>query len=294
MARILIAIALLIAIAMGAIADDDYYYSDDRKIRINPISDKIVIGFDVGAMGGINELYQNYPELDPSISAVTIDTNIFIFSLISEVDIDSLGQRLSVDTSVFLFQRVFENELGGEVAFGNRIALCRSEIMSQRVYDSLLTFFGLEECGYDFTKESVRYLRKIAGGSFTVLETANRLYDNSYIRFCHPIFESNFQLFYSPSDRFFKYQWNLYNENNYGDEIDTVIGRQISATKAWDIIRARGDSNLIIAVLDDGITNHPDFPEGGLVDTIDIVYNDSNCVIPYNDSVAHGFPSADC
>jgi len=133
----------------------------------------------------------------------------------------------------------------------------------------------------------------------TVLETANRLYEENDILFSHPIFYGREYIkFDHPFDPLYQFQWYLYNtavyEDIWGEEHP---GKDIQAYKAWEI--TKGNPDITVAILDDGITNHPDFPLYGLIDTLDLaganrdtIQIDSNCAYGSCDSCGHGYATS--
>jgi hypothetical protein len=127
----------------------------------------------------------------------------------------------------------------------------------------------------------------------TVLETANAMYGERGFSFSHPVFRTRKYLpHYTPADPLFQWQYNYNNTRKYFNGSDSIPGKDIDACKAWEI--TKGSPDIKIAVIDEGITNHVDFPSGALIDTIDVTgakhYDpkmDSNCAPWWQ--AAHGF-----
>lgn len=286
----------IMLLAISVTGEDNYYYSDGRKISLTPVNDRLVIGFVEDGVGDFSELFADYPELADTISPDQIGNRFFIFDARSGTDLGGLFDLLKQDSSILLAQNVFINELGGLEAFTNSIVVKCSGFLNDSEYDSLLAFYGLEETGFSRAMPWVRYLRITEEANLTVLETANRLYEQKGILFSHPIFAAReYRSFYTPPDPFFEYQWNFYNTEVYDNEEEEEIpGQDIDAHLAWEI--TKGDPSIIVAVLDGGISNHADFPSGALIDTIDMVGRfrhdpeiDTNCAPGFCDSCAHGY-----
>jgi subtilisin family serine protease len=102
-------------------------------------------------------------------------------------------------------------------------------------------------------------LKVKAEASRNALEVANILYESGNVAYAHP----NFYVRtvkrtlpnqpFIPDDTLFDDQWHLNNTGQGGGTADA----DVDAPEAWDY--ARGNSGVIIAVLDDGIqVNHPD------------------------------------
>ncbi|UCH92453.1 MAG: S8 family serine peptidase, partial [Candidatus Aminicenantes bacterium] len=91
------------------------------------------------------------------------------------------------------------------------------------------------------------------------LEISNTLYESGLVIFAHPDFIVRTvhrtlpnQPFF-PDDTLFTNQWHLHNTGQGSGKTDA----DVDAPEAWDY--TRGNSNVVIAVLDDGIqVNHPD------------------------------------
>jgi subtilisin family serine protease len=278
-------------------AEDGYYYSDGRQIELSVNPDKIVIAFAGGQFGTFDQFLLQYPELSPTARPERIGRNVFAFQLQGETNIDSLVSVIRDDSVVAQASGVFVNELGGEEFIGQYIVLKKSYSLSEATFDSLLVHFNAAETGGSQYLTNVTFLR-VDKSNYSVLQTANRLYEHEDIIWCHPVFlKRDYQLFYEPQDKLFPWQYNYHNGNIY-DAWWTpfgVQGKDIGVKKAWEI--TLGNPEIKVAVLDEGITDHPDFPAGALIDSIDIVgaskydpHLDSNCV-PC-DSCGHGFSAS--
>ncbi|MCP4705026.1 MAG: S8 family serine peptidase [candidate division Zixibacteria bacterium] len=233
-----------------------------------------------------------YTQFDASVPPEKINDYYYVLNTQIDTDLDNLKTSLGNDDRVIRVQNVFINEYGGKVIFSNNVIINRSSYISSNQYDSLLAHYGVVETGFDPTKESVRYLRANDETELTILEIANRMYESDGIIFSHPSFKGNFERFYTPSDPHFSWQWNFKNTEIYDTSgyADYMQGRDIRVEKAWDI--TKGDPNVIVAVIDDAIGNHPDFRPGALIDTFDVIDGDVNCIMADCDTIAHGFACA--
>lgn len=104
------------------------------------------------------------------------------------------------------------------------------------------------------------------------LETANALHGRSGVIYSHPNFIWPKASRFMPNDPLYPMQWHLNNVGGAGG----VAGADIRVERAWDI--TRGDPNLIVAILDDGVDMaHEDFATPGkLVNGWDFVGNDND------------------
>jgi subtilisin family serine protease len=257
------------------------------------MENKIIIGFE-NPYTNFDQLYSNYADIVKDIPPIHLQGNYYLFKVEPETNISYLLTELNEDASVILAQNAFQSENGGIVAFTDRIILKKSSALLPSIYDSLLNFYNLSEVDSSLIRGSIRCVKISDDAISTVLETANRLYEEDGIDFSHPrFFYNNYRLLEQPSDSLFKFQW-YYHNRYYYDDLGLVKGKDIDALTAWEI--TKGSEEIVIAVLDDGFSNHPDIPLGAILDTIDIVganrdfvVMDSNCVQPTHDSLGHGF-----
>jgi thermitase len=92
-----------------------------------------------------------------------------------------------------------------------------------------------------------QYLLKVAsGGKTNALEMANQYYESNKVEFAIPNFLLHIEYNHTPSDPDYPNQWHLNNTGGGG----MSAGSDIDAELAWDI--SRGDSSIIIAVIDGG------------------------------------------
>jgi subtilisin family serine protease len=294
MLRTIIAGLFLLMLAVLVSAEDNFYYAGGSQIQLRPIYDKLVIGIRGSGYSHFSEFAMKYPQLVDTVAPEIIGHEFYIFAVVGGTNIDSLIGVLNTDTSIIRAQYVFENEWGGREVFGDGIVIQKADNIDQNNYDSLLYHYSVIETGYNAAIESIRYLKVMKNSSLTVLEIANLLHRETGILFSHPrLLKRNYKRFYIPNDKLFPYQYNFNNTNIYRmDIIDSTIGKDIDACLAWEI--TQGNPAIKIAILDDGITDHPDFAPGVIIDTIDVIGDyidpiimDSNCV-PC-DSCGHGF-----
>ncbi|MCW1916012.1 S8 family serine peptidase [Luteolibacter sp. GHJ8] len=103
------------------------------------------------------------------------------------------------------------------------------------------------------------------------IDTANRLQLMPEVRYAQPdLIWPKVQRFV-PNDPMYPQQWHL---NNPGGN-DGLVGADIKAERAWEI--TRGSSDVIIAILDDGVaTGHEDFASGKFTGGWDFISNDND------------------
>ena len=131
--------------------------------------------------------------------------------------------------------------------------------------DAILTQDG---CVLTGIVEEMGLIRVSFDPGIPVSDMAAQLEARNDIEFAHPndLGEGGFV----PNDTYFFQQWQHENE---GGPFGTV-GADIESVPAWDI--TRGDSSVVVAVLDSGIdSDHPEFA-GRLLPGFDFVNNDSD------------------
>lgn len=121
------------------------------------------------------------------------------------------------------------------------------------------------------------YVMKIAEGS-TVEETLAALKNNPDVLYAGPDYK--LRLAAQPNDQLFRYQYALYNPGGTLQIPGSPTGKSradIKATGAWDF--AKGDPNLLIAVLDSGIDyTHPDLASKVISTGKDFINDDNDAM----------------
>lgn len=97
-----------------------------------------------------------------------------------------------------------------------------------------------------------QFVVKIADPA-AAMNTALEWYDSDLVEWAQANCLREAEPRFLPNDTYFFAQWHLHNTNQNG----SVLHRDVGAVRAWDI--TRGSTNVVVAVLDDGIElNHPD------------------------------------
>lgn len=114
------------------------------------------------------------------------------------------------------------------------------------------------------------YVLRVTGfKNRTTLDVANDYYHMDAVEWSHPDWIRKMELRSLPNDPLFPIQWHL---NNTG--IGGVADADIDAPEAWDL--TKGDEEVIIAIIDDGVDiYHEDFT-GKVVPGIDVVNENDN------------------
>lgn len=113
----------------------------------------------------------------------------------------------------------------------------------------------------EVVKSTKIYKKIIVPKDKDALETANRYYETGLFEFAYPVFISYFKPYqHIPNDTYFNNQVACHNTGQaFTDNHTGTADADIDAPEVWDI--TRGSSNIVIAVLDQGVTSdHPDLP----------------------------------
>lgn len=103
------------------------------------------------------------------------------------------------------------------------------------------------------------------------IDTANRLQALPEVRYAQPDLIWPKVSRFVPNDPIYPQQWHLNNPGGAGG----IAGADIKAERAWEI--TRGDPNVVIAILDDGVaTDHQDFATGKFTNGWDFIGNDND------------------
>ncbi|MDR2407215.1 MAG: S8 family serine peptidase, partial [Bacteroidales bacterium] len=251
---------LLLASFIGLQAQTPYFYyykGDKQYMEISPhrILVQFADGMDISAIK--TAIAQN---TSFNVSGIT-KTDYNGLYLIRFLDTDTadtktlINQWKNRDTILYAYP-VFINEYGEEIsALTNQIIVRLKQAGDYSVLQESLEFYGIYNIRQDEFDEK-RCLFKINYTSAKdAMQIANELYETGLFEYVEPDlllfiqYEGNI----IPNDTYFPYQWNLKNTGQNGG----ISGIDIKATEAWTI--TAGDSNIIIAVLDDGVDpTHPD------------------------------------
>ena len=122
--------------------------------------------------------------------------------------------------------------------------------------DTLNAFYRVEILHSNEWSEYV--LRAKEEATFNALELANIYYSDQRTIWAHPNFIADIEAL-TINDTHFNEQWYLHNTSSNPGTPDV----DIDAYEAWDI--TTGTSNIVVAVIDNGVEAHEDLPSSRLV-----------------------------
>ncbi|MBI9069744.1 MAG: S8 family peptidase [Salinivirgaceae bacterium] len=97
---------------------------------------------------------------------------------------------------------------------------------------------------YDVIKVSIEDIRN-------VLRVSNEIFESGIVEWCHPDFLISSERNLVGNEK----QYYIHNKNHYCG----AFGNDINVIKAWEI--TKGCENIIVAILDDGVEDHPDLKD---------------------------------
>lgn len=233
--------------------NNSYYTFGNDKIDLIPIGGKYIAEFP----NGINPEDTTYP-------GQKISDKIYLV-----IDTNNLGVYSST-YNVFPTFLTDDGEI--ELYITSNILLKFKSSASTAAKQNIITQNNLQ-----FIKSGSTYEMY---SCINPLIACQSIYESGIVEFCHPDFISNTeQTSIIPNDEYFSKQWYLHNTGQgTNDGKSTTINADINAPEAWDL--TLGDPNLVIAVIDGGITsNHPDLPN-----TRQLRLNGSNFAWQYDGS----------
>jgi subtilisin family serine protease len=250
-------------------AEETYFYSGGKKIPVRIATDRVAVRMKETAWPSetrsfVRSLTARHKSLREEEKLEEFpDQRIIIIPLreptTREGLIGVLGD-LRREPSVELVGTVVLTEPSGTpLVMTNELVLRFKENVSGQKSQELFQEYGLEVVRTSEARQGRFILRVKPGSSKNALEVANALYETGLVKFSHPNFFAKTirrtlpnQPFF-PDDTLFNDQWHLHNTGQGGGTVDA----DVDAPEAWDY--TRGNSNVVIAVLDDGIQwNHPD------------------------------------
>lgn len=139
------------------------------------------------------------------------------------------------------------DEKGDSIYLSNVILL---KLKSNYEYNDLIYILGQYNARYisnDYNVVKI-YVENIDD----VLSVANEIYESGKVEWCHPNFLVNMKRNFEPRDK----QYYIHNKYHYCG----AFGNDINIVKAWEI--SQGCTNIIVAVIDDGVEDHPALRDG--------------------------------
>lgn len=238
-----------------------YYYGNRQKIYLTKSEQFVSVQFGDS----------NYSEIEKAVnlSGLILEQNIkpeksiMLLGLNSFSQIDTalnyLSNKIEVIRNFPSFHSIMQR--GGQpdtfhIFLTDEFIVKFFDNTSVSEIDSINELFDVEILGSNEYNEYHLSIKETS--AYSTLELANIYYESNLTEWSHPNFLTEIR-FDNINDPLFQYQWNLLNVGQEGG----TMGVDINIIPAWNI--TTGDSNITVAVLDDGVEMHEDFYNGQLV-----------------------------
>lgn len=256
MRKYLLPIVLSLASFNIALASTEYYYSNNQKIYIEPILNKKVYKLNTNKekVYKVNstELKQVLPK---SYFYKIEDKDLINNNLTKEIKLQTKSELIELPfykdtksgeeliiTDDYLVS--FKKELDDET-----IKNIISDKLNSEIVDSI-----------HYVQDGKGYHLKLKNPLDNVIEVSNVCVESGWCVWASPNFVKKKSLHSVPTDTYYKNQWHLKNTGQNGG----VFGADINVENAWDL--TKGDSNITIAVIDDGFDwDHEEFSARGKI-----------------------------
>ena len=230
-----------------------YYYAFDEKIFLTEVPNKFVLSFDNKHLSETRQYLQRNAQIR-QIDDTQIYNNAFILT-IEKSDIRALMEDFKNQTGVKSVNPMYAVESGLEMGVTDEIIVQFKENVSEQEIDEMHKKFNvrIKEITELFMLLSVPI-------DFDALEVANAYQVSGLVNFSHPNFLAKIDFYQTlPPDPFLGNQYYLRNTGQTVNGRTCTAGSDINVANVWNI--TRGNNNIVIAVLDEGVTsNHPDLP----------------------------------
>jgi len=226
-----------------------YYYSNDRQIPLYIDSTKILLNFSNDWIYDEENFINEYEQIDSIILQHTLD-DFCVYSINSSAIIDHFIDSLSIDPRIDQINYYTYLDPNIPSLMGNTICCKFHNNVSYFFIDSLNSVFHVS-IEYENQYTPKQFLLRVNDNSpYSVLDIANLYYELPETEFSHPNFLGGYEYDnkYHIYDHYWQEQWAMH--RIFDITFDSV------RHKAFEI--STGDSSVIVAVLDQGITPHED------------------------------------
>jgi subtilisin family serine protease len=250
-------------------ADAQYYYSDNRQIALNVDSSKILILFSEDPFQ-FDDFIQGYPRID-SVKAAFGQDGFKVTEINSGTNLDQFLDSLLADPRVSLANPYFINSQDSALMVGRTICCKFGDNVSYDFIDSLNNEYDIEIV-YENDITPKQFLLSVKDNAeYSTLEIANIYYELEETEFSHPNFLGGLEWHsYFIYDHYWEEQWAMHRIfRAYPGSPDSMNHRVFEIT-------SDRDSNIVVAVLDQGVGPHDDMPSHRLMSGYDFAMMDDD------------------
>jgi subtilisin family serine protease len=250
---IIIACIVLFAMSFAYVNNAKFYYAYDEKIILNEVNDKLVIRFNENKKSNKEKISVYSDIIDKKIEWKDDSTLILT---INPSEKELFKDKVLKQSDVSSCNYVYKINTGLEMGITDEIVVKFREGISQKEIEKLHNKYEVKV----IKTTDIFQLLKVPS-HLDALEIANKYQESGLTVFSHPDFICEIEMHQIiPNDTYFGNQFALNNTGQvFTDGHSGVVDADIDAPEAWTV--TRGSNNIIIAVLDEGVTsNHPDLP----------------------------------
>ena len=251
--HIVLLLAILVAMSFSLSQQSKFYYAYAEKIFLKELDNKLIVRYNKNKKTD-KKLISSYLELGDEFIKWEDDSTCVVVTDPSKMK--NIKDKILKQGDVKTLNMMYSVNSGLEMGVTDEFIVKFKENVSQKEIEKLHKNHGV----IAVKTTDIYQLLKVPNGA-DALEIANIYQESGLTRFSHPNFISEVELHQSiPNDPYFVNQFSLNNTGQvFTDGHFGTSDADIDAPEAWDI--TKGDSNIIIAVLDEGLTsNHPDLP----------------------------------
>lgn len=250
-------ISVMMIFIFASVSMAEFYYSDNRQIGLGVDSSKVAVLFNEGTpWHSIEEFISDYPRIDSQAYEIEIHDDFQIFSLNSGKNLDDFLDTLALDPRVEMVNPAYTVRDSVLMMVGRTILCKFYDYISYATIDNILTEHGVLVV-QENENSPKRYLLSVSDSAqMRTLDIANALYELSETEYAHPNFLGGFEWHdYIIYDHYWEEQWGMHR----------VFEASLSSPRHRALEITRGDSDIVIAVIDQGVGSHEDIASNGLV-----------------------------
>jgi len=250
----------------AAFAQEDFLYSEGKKIPLTLSTEKICIKFKGSiAQAQIDSLILNESALSKIERLQPVAAQGFCtIQLKSFANVKQLVQRLRKRPEVDLVSPVYLSGNLEAVPFGHFVVKFKPAATRVAI-DALNNKHHVQIVNVSTAAPNLYTLRVTPASDLSILDMANLYYESLPCEWSVPDFIIPIELLGTPNDTYFQNQYYFHNTGQTGGVNDA----DIDAPEAWDI--TTGSASITVAVIDEGGVVHEDLPSSRIVAGYDFV-----------------------
>lgn len=245
-------IGVFIIIVTSTINAQNYYYSNNRRIFINKSEKWLVVQVPENSQSSFREIVNEDRGIRIKQTIRQERGFYWVESSDIETNVNRIARNSNVTRSIPVF--LWKDDIGdtAKLIMFDEIRIKFKPNITRAQIDSMNSIYGVEVLRY---RGSDRYLLRVSENSnYNALDIANIYYEKNLAVWSVPNFLADIKT-EQVDDPYYANQWYLNDTRPEGVDID--------AEQAWGI--ATGTSEVIVAVVDEGVETHEDFYSGQLV-----------------------------